>query len=211
VSTIALQSPVTAHEPSGADVWNAIVQAAIGAFRRCAFHEVTLDVVAAEAGFDAKAVRERFPTLDDLVIATVQVWNGERMAVAVPLAERHGAAVFLRVLLQANAEDPSLVRLLTAVINIAATPAHPMAGILQRQWIQFHALVERALTRDVALDREPGVDPARGAEQLVALYEGLQLQSMMRPGMDVLDAWDHAIARLRIGWANACSTRLWEL
>lgn len=210
--TSALLSPAdTAHEPSGADIWNAIVQAAIGAFRTRAFHEVTLEIVAADSGLRLETVLDRFPTLDDLVVATVQVWNAERMAIVVPLAERHGAVIFLRVLVQSNVEDPSLNRLLTAVVNIAATPDHPMAFALQRQWIQFHALVERALLRDVALGREPvGLEPARGAEQLIAMYEGLQLQSMMRPGMDLLDAFDHGVAALRVAWAHGVPP-VWEL
>lgn len=210
VQISVLDTATTGHEPSGADIWNAIVQTAIGAFRRRAFHEVTLEAVAAESGLGVDAVLERFPTVGDLVVATVQVWNAERMAIAVPLAERHGAAVFLRVLLQAGIEDPSLIRFLSAVANIAGTPGHPMGEVLQRQWIRFHALVERALTRDVALGREPAMDPARGAEQLVALHEGLQLQALLRTGMDALDAWDHAIARLRIGWADG-GAHLWEL
>jgi hypothetical protein len=32
------------------------------------------------------------------------------------------------------------------------------------------------------------MDPARGVEQLLALHEGLQLQSMMRPHMDIVEA-----------------------
>ena len=211
MQTSALSAP-PAHEPSGADIWNEIVQAAVGCFRARAFHEVTLEVVAAETSLDIDTVRERFPSLDDLVVATVQVWNAQRMAVFVPLAELHGAVAFLRALVQQNIDDPSLSRLLTAVVNMAATPHHPMAHALQRQWIQFHELVERALTRDVALGRESGaLDPARGAEQLVAMYEGLQLQSMMRPGMHLLDAWDHAVVALRVGWTPAVHSTVWQV
>jgi hypothetical protein len=77
--------------------------------------------------------------------------------------------------------------------------------------VQFHALVERSLTRDVALRREPtALDPHLGAEQLVAVYEGLQLQSLMRPEMDLLDAFDRTVERLRIGWAEMPS-HVWEL
>ena len=209
--TALLSSIADFHEPSGADIWNAIVQAAIASFRTKAFHEVTLDVVAAESGLPLAVVTERFPSHDDLVVATVQVWNAERMAVAVPLADRQGAVAFVRVLVEASVQDPSLARLLTAVVNIASTPDHPMAFALQRQWIQFHALVERALARDVVLEREPAaLDPARGAEQLIAAYEGLQLQAMMRPGVDLLDAFDHAVAVLRIGWSHT-TAQVWEI
>jgi hypothetical protein len=132
--------------------------------------------------------------------------------VFVPFAEQNGAVAFLRALVQADIADPSLSRLLTAVVNIAATPHHPMAHALQRQWIRFHALVERALTRDVALGRESdSLDPARGTEQLIAMYEGLQLQSMMRPGMDLLDAWDHAVALLRVGWSTPVRETVWAI
>lgn len=204
-------SPVD-HAPSGADVWNAIVQAAIRSYRTRAFHEVTLEVVAAASGLGIDAVLERFATQDDLVVAAVQVWNGDRTAVAVPVAERHGAVPFLRVLVQADVEDPSLIRLLTAVINIAATPGHPMAHVLQRQWCQFFVLVERSLARDMALGREPdSIEPSRAAEQLVAVYEGLQLQMLTRPRMDPLDAFDHAVARLRTGWSAEPAYPVWDL
>lgn len=211
VRPLLLSPADAAQPPSGADIWNAIVQAAIRAFRTRAFHDVTPEIVAAEAGLTLATVGQRFPTFDDLVVATVQVWNAERMGEAVAVAERQGAVAFLRVLVQVNLEDPSLERLLTAVVNIAATPDHPMAFALQRQWIQLHALVERALTRDVGLGREPAaLDLSRGAEQLIAIYEGLQLQAMMRPGMDLLDAFDHAVATLRGGWATA-PQHIWEL
>ncbi|QWS33177.1 hypothetical protein [Curtobacterium aetherium] len=38
------------------------------------------------------------------------------------------------------------------------------------------------------------------ARQLVALYEGLQLQSQLRDGSDLLAGWDRAVARMRAGW-----------
>lgn len=55
------------------------------------------------------------------------------------------------------------------------------------------------------------MEPARGAEQLIALYEGLQMQSMVRPGMDLLEAYDPAITRLRAGWSQAYVAPVWDL
>jgi AcrR family transcriptional regulator len=197
---------------SDPDVRAAIVRAAIAVYEHQAFHEVTLDTIAERAGLDVAVVLAHFPRLDDLVSATIQTWNGERMAPLVPLAEQYGTAAFLRAVVLANIQDPGLMRLIIAVVNIASMPDHPAAPELQRQWVHFHAMVQRALVQDVAAGREPStMDPARGAEQLIALYEGLQIQWMMRAHMDVLGAYDRAVTRLRDGWSRPYTSPVWEI
>ncbi|GAA4744540.1 hypothetical protein GCM10025783_15300 [Amnibacterium soli] len=197
---------------TGAERWALCVETAMAAFRVRAFHAVTLELVAAEAGLTLPEVTEQFATADDLVLAVVQVWNARRMEPILPVAHSRGAAAFLRAIVAVNVEDPALMRLLTALANVAATPGHPSAPLLQRQWVQFHALVQRALVHDVAVGREPDtMDPARGAEQLIAMYEGLQLQSMLRPHMDVLEAYDRAVTRLRDGWSKSYTPPVWEV
>ncbi|RKR74806.1 acyl-CoA dehydrogenase-like protein [Frondihabitans australicus] len=153
-----------------------------------------------------------FPTWDSLLVATLDRWNGQRIRPIFPVAEHHGAVVFLRTIVQANIADPALMRALSACVNIAATPSHPLASHLQRAWRDFHAFVMHQLATDIEAGREPDtMQPARGAEQLIALYEGLQLQSMVRPGMDLLDAFDRAVTRLRDGWANTYTPPVWNL
>lgn len=197
---------------SGADTWSMVVEAAIATFRERAFHEVTIEVVAERAGLPAEEVRGQFPGMDDVVVAAIQVWNDRRMRPILPVAVRYGAVAFLRGIVLANVEDPALMRMLTATVNIAATPDHPMAPVLQRQWIRFHALVQRTLADDVSIGREPAtMEPARGAEQLIALYEGLQLQSMLRPHMDVVEAYDRAVTRLRDGWSRVYNAPVWQV
>ena len=99
-----------------------------------------------------------------------------------------------------------------ALVNVAATPGHPLAAHLQQQWVQFHAMVQRTLAQDVETGREPDtMEPARGAEQLIALYEGLQLQSMVRPAMNVVEAYDRAVTRLRAGWSQAYTPPVWRI
>lgn len=192
--------------------WARCVETAIALFRVHAFRAVTLELVAVEAGLPLLAVTRQFPTSDDLVLAVIQVWNARRMEPILPIAQTRGAVAFLRGIVLANVADPALMRLLTATVNIAATPEHPMAPLLQRQWIQFHALVQRALVHDIAVGREPDtMEPARGAEQLIAVYEGLQLQSMLRPHMDVVEAYDRAVTRLRDGWGNTYTPPAWEI
>lgn len=208
--------PSISSEPTGlvpgADTWLELVTAGIGLFRSHDFHQVSLEMLAATTGHEVETVREHFESLDDLVFAVVQVWNAERMAPIIPIVEKHGAVAFLRAIVQANVADPALMRFLTGTVNIAAGQTSPIAPLLQQQWLQFHAFVQRGLARDIELGREPDtMEPARGAEQLIALYEGLQLQSMVRPAMHLLEAYDRAVSRLRDGWSNRYSAPVWDI
>ncbi|WP_375387131.1 TetR/AcrR family transcriptional regulator [uncultured Amnibacterium sp.] len=189
-----------------------VLRAAIRCFRQQAFNEVTLQGVAAAAGLELRAVQALHPTLNDLVIVTVRAWNAERTGPLLPVAEQAGAVAFLRAMLTANLADPALMRLLTAMVDLAATPGHPLAPALQRQWGQFHAHVQRTLTHDVGIGREsPSMEPADAAEQLIAIYEGLQLQSMLRPTMDVVASFDRAVTRFRDGWAHDETPHVWDI
>ena len=199
--------------PQAADGLRAqIVEATIDLFRVRSFNEVTLDDVARSSAVPVAEVRQRFATFGELVLEVIRAWNDRRMAPIVPVASEQGAVAFLRRIVIANVADPALMRLLSAVAHIGATPGHPMAPVLQSEWIRFHALVQRALSHDAAVGREPGtMEPARGAEQLIALYEGLQLQSMLRPNMDVVEAFDRAVTRLRHGWSEAYRAPVWTV
>ena len=206
--TDLLATPDTATEA----LQTAILEAAIGLFREKPLHHVTLDGVAAAAGISTAELTAIHPALDDLVVAVIRAWNQRRTAPLMPIAEGHGAVAFLRAIVLANAADPALMRLLTSAATIAATPALPQAAQLQTAWVHFHAIVQRALAHDVAVGREPStMEPARGAEQLIALYEGLQLQSMVRPHMDVVEAFDRAVTRLRDGWSRSYEPPVWDI
>jgi AcrR family transcriptional regulator len=190
----------------------AVIDASIELFRTHAFNEVSFSMIAAVAGVIEDEVVRCYPTMNDLVVETVEIWNGRRMVPMLSVAEQFGAVAFLRRIVIANQGDPALMRLLSAIVNIAATPGHPVAHILQRQWVQFHAHVQRTLAHDIEVGREPDtMNPASGAEQLIAMYEGLQLQSMLRPHMNVLDSYDRAVTRLRNGWSTSYSPPTWDI
>jgi AcrR family transcriptional regulator len=189
-----------------------ILEATITVFRRHVFHEASIDLVATTAGTTVTDIQEVFPTWGTLLLATLDRWNEQRMRPLLPIAEQHGAVAFLRALVQANIEDPTLMRVLSAVVNIAATPDHPLSAPLQRAWGDFHMVVMKQLAADIHAGREPDtMQPARGAEQLIALYEGLQLQSMVRPSMDLLDSYDRAATRLRDGWSRTYTAPIWNI
>ena len=209
--TAVLPEPLT-HLRPGDGSTAGIVQAAIAAFRQHPFHEVDVETVAEIGGVDVDEVRARFPEWDHLVTTTIETWNTQRIGPAATVAEEHGAVPFLRALLAANVADPAPMRFLASLVPIAATPGHPLSSFLLQEWVHFHAVVQRTLMADVHAGRETaGLDCARASEQLIAVYEGLQIQALMRPGMRLLEGFDQAVARLRDGWAQISAVPVWHI
>lgn len=189
-----------------------IVDAMIRVLHELPLHEVTPARVAEEANLDLGTMTSSFPSWDGLLLASIDRWNDERTTPLMPIAPEQGTIRFLRAIVMKNIENPSLMRFLTAMLNIAASPNHPLAPMLHSRWRRFQGFVQQSLAQDVAVGREPHtMEPARGAEQLIATYEGLQLQSMVRPEMDLLESFDRAVTRLREGWSRAYVPPVWDL
>jgi hypothetical protein len=189
---------------SDPDLRARIVDAAITAFRQGDFHAVGPAEVAALAGVPVAEVECAYPVWDLLVVAVMNRWNNGDRRVLWHVAEEEGAAAYLRARLESGLDDPALVRLRIATLSAASSPGHAAAGWFRNQYVRSFEDLSVALVRDVLAGREPrGTSPRHAAEQLVALYEGLQLQSQLRSDVDLLASWDRAVARMRAGWAAA--------
>jgi hypothetical protein len=191
---------------SDADLRARIVTGAIEAYRAADFHSVGPAEVAAHAEVPESEVRRVYPMWELLVVAVMDRWNnGSRRALWV-VAERSGAVAYLRARLEAGRDEPALVRLRVALLSAASSPEHPAAGWFRSQYTHSFDDITLALARDVVAGREPrGTSPRHAAEQLVALYEGLQLQSMLRDDVEPLGGFERAVARMRSGWAAAAA------
>jgi hypothetical protein len=184
-----------------ADLRHRIVSAAIEAFRRSDFHTVGPAEVAALAAVPVEQVTDAYPVWELLVVAVMHRWDEGSRADLWPIAEERGAAAYLRARLEVGLADPAFVRIRIATLSAAAAPTHPAAGWFRSQYVRAFEDVVVALVRDVVAGREPhGTSPRHAAEQLVALYEGLQLQAQLREDADLLGGWDRSVARMRAGW-----------
>ncbi|WP_181429235.1 TetR/AcrR family transcriptional regulator [Curtobacterium sp. MCSS17_008] len=178
-----------------------IVGATVDLLRDVPFHEARVDAVAERMGITTAELRQHFPSWDGLVLAALDRWNGARMDEVTREVGDGSTVELLRAIVASNAEDPALMRLLVALLSVAGNPAHPMATYLRSRYQLFFSQIKRGLQHDIAVGRAPHtMDPRRGAEQLIALYEGLQLQAMLRADLDLVPAFDRAVARLERGW-----------
>jgi hypothetical protein len=183
-----------------------VVDAAIAAYRSGNFHAVGPVEVAAQAGLCPDDVRRLYPVWEILVVAVVDRWSGGLRRSHWHLAEEVGTISYMRAVLEAINEERGLIRLRLAMISAASNPGHPAAGWFRTEYGRIYQDLALALVRDVVAGREPRtMAPRHAAEQLLALYEGLQLQTLLRDDADLLSAFDRAVARMRAGWAAAYS------
>lgn len=190
-----------------ADLRARIVAGAADAFRDGDFHAVGPDDVARAADVTVADVNRVFPSWELLVVAVVDRWAKAGRDALRGVAEQEGAVAYLRARLDRGQQHPAIVRVRIALLSATSTPGHPASGWFRQQYTTLFEDVTLALVRDVVAGREPrGAAPRHAAEQLVALFEGLQLQAMLRDDADLLPGWDRAVARMRAGWAAAAVT-----
>lgn len=179
------------------------VNGAIAALHGGGTARFTLDDAAAHAGMSTAEVQSLFPTARALLAATVERWTHAVSAPLAPLIGEKGTVAFLHALLAAHAEEPALMELLAASLASAADPTVDGADYFRSTYRRFRDVIREGLAADVRAGREPGtMDPVRGAQQLLALYDGLRLQALLTPDTDVVDAFDRAATRMRRGWSE---------
>jgi AcrR family transcriptional regulator len=202
---------IDVHDPELADehvVAERIIRAAIEAYRALPFHDVDARAVAERAGVTPEQVVAAFPAWDALLIVTYDRWVELRGATR----REHPTNTldYVRMTLAEDASDPGLVRILAGAINIAAAGT-TFAALFRQRYEEYYTAIAMGLTRDFSNGSiDAVVSPEHAATQLLALYEGLQLQMLVRPHIDVVQQYDVAASTLRSGWSRQ-EPRAWAL
>lgn len=175
-----------------------IVRGAIRAYRLHPYHEVDGPVVAETCGLAPEVVDRLFPTWDALLLVTYDRWTqlrGTRRAAVPTCTVDH-----VRMTLAEDVADPGLVRVLAGVVTIAASE-RDFAELFRKRFEEHVEEITVGLQRDVDAGTEHiGIPTYQAATQLLAVQEGLQVQMLVRPYIDVLVEFDRTVRTLRQGW-----------
>ncbi|RKR75150.1 TetR/AcrR family transcriptional regulator [Frondihabitans australicus] len=178
-----------------------IVEATIVVFTNRGYRATTVEDVADQMQIPVEDVEREFPTWPGLVLAVIDRWNRRRLERVVAVAHGRGTIQMLRTLVAYNVAEPALMRLLVSLANEAADPTHPAAKYFRERYQDFHTMIQQGLREDIANGLAPDdIEPAAVAEQIVALYEGLQLQAMLRPRFDLGAAFNRAMDYFTDSW-----------
>jgi AcrR family transcriptional regulator len=185
-----------------------IVRGAIRAYRLHPFDAVDASVVAEVAGIEVATVHRLFPTWDALLLVTYDRWTqlrGTRRA-----KPPRCTIEYVRMTLAEDVADPGLVRVLAGVITVAASDSG-FAELFRKRFEEYVEQLANGLQRDIDAGSEQLVIPAhQAATQLLAVYEGLQIQMLVRPHIDVIVEYDRSVQTLRRGWRER-EVPAWDL
>ncbi|MEZ0166978.1 TetR/AcrR family transcriptional regulator [Kineococcus sp. LSe6-4] len=175
-----------------------ILDAAVEVFGRLGFREGSLKDVAEAVGISVPGLLHHFPTKENLLLSVLEHRTAQRSDRTVDLLPRAGTVAFARSFLEDNVRQPELMRMTVTLAAEATDPEHPAHAYFVQRYADIHEAFTRGFRDDVAAGRAaPALVPEDAADQLAALSDGLQVQVLLRPGMDLLAAFDRATAHLR--------------
>ncbi|MBF4613341.1 TetR/AcrR family transcriptional regulator [Curtobacterium sp. VKM Ac-1376] len=174
------------------------VRAAIRAYRLHPFDAVDASVIAEVAGIPLETVDRLFPTWDALLLVTYDRWTQLRGTRRKSLPSCTIEQV--RLTLAEDVADPGLVRVLAGVITVASSQTR-FAELFRKRYEEYVEQLTVGLQRDFDNGVEESCIPAyQAATQLLAVFEGLQIQMLVRPHIDVLVEFNRSMDTLRQGW-----------
>jgi AcrR family transcriptional regulator len=176
-----------------------ILAAADAAFAKHGFRGASLATIAQEVGLSQPGLLHHFPSKEDLLLEVLRFRHERQLeSVASKIEEADGYAEALLELCAENAQTPGLVRLFTVLAAESVDDDHPAH---ERFRERYRGLRELVASRFVAEQREgrlaADVDPETLAVQVLALFDGLQLQWLLEPdAVDMVEVLRDFLARL---------------
>ncbi|MEV1249632.1 TetR/AcrR family transcriptional regulator [Nonomuraea sp. NPDC050022] len=176
-----------------------ILAVAADAFAIAGFRGTSLAEVAAKVGVSQPGLLHHFSGKEALILAVLQQRDlqDEQFVEAQFQGGRPSTREWLMAFCRRNETQPGLVRLFTVQAAESLDPAHPAHDF----FFQRNQRVRNRITQLITSDQEKGelsaaLDPAATATELVALMNGLQLQWLRDPAIDMCGLFETALLRL---------------
>jgi AcrR family transcriptional regulator len=193
--------PTRGAYASGRARREAILRAASEAFAAHGYRGTSLAMIADRVGMSAPGLLHHFPTKEHLLIDLLALRQQRDAARVEALASEGGGRILdaLLVLAAGNADSPGLVRLFTILAAESVDDDHPGHDwFVERYRRSRHFVAERLIEEQrVGMIRDD-VDPQMIAAQVLAMFDGLQLQWLLEPGeVDMVAGLDDYLGGLR--------------
>lgn len=162
-----------------------VVDIALRQFAAHGYRGVSLKTIAQEAGMSEAGLIHHYPTKPALLLAVLDHYeqgNRELMATAIDESGGDFTSAWL-ALAAAHEADPTFIRLFTVLAAESVAPEHPAHDWFVERYERVRDGITRAFEHLQAAGRiRPELDPAVCARQLVAMFDGIQLQYLLAGG-----------------------------
>lgn len=160
--------------------------------------QVSVAEIAERTGLSEATVTYHFPTRDHLLVAALAEADevNRRMFEGLGMEEMDVADV-VAILAGTTAGHPHRMSLYTSQAANSIDPEHPAHAWFKNHLEGTRAYFAWVIRRDQSIGRaHEDVDPSRFARQMVALWDGLQMQKFVDPTLDLPGQVTEAYQRL---------------
>ncbi|MFJ6651743.1 TetR/AcrR family transcriptional regulator [Microbacterium sp. NPDC091313] len=175
-----------------------ILAAARHVFSTRGFRTGSLKEIAGEVGIDTSSIFHYYPNKDALLQAILEDYDSrpEEAVSAADLRPEEIPHAFLALARQ-NEHNPDVVRLYALLSVESADPQHPSHAYFRDRYARVKREFSDAFaTMAAARMLAPGVDAQHAAESTLALWDGMQVQWMHDPAVDVTARLRHHLGRI---------------
>jgi AcrR family transcriptional regulator len=159
-----------------------LIETALRAFAAHGYRGVSLATIAQEARISEPGLIHHFPTKADLLLAVIEHYE-ERSLQLMQSAMENSDGSYASALLALAAhheQDPTFIRLFTVLVAESVQPEHPA-----HEWfVARYARVRHGIAEGLIAEQEKGrirsdLDPELAARQVIAMFDGIQLQDLL--------------------------------
>jgi AcrR family transcriptional regulator len=176
-----------------------IIDAAWEAFGANGYRSTTIAQIAERAGLSDAGVLHHFASKEELLLTVLERRDqqGSRR-VAEAMDETGSFAGALIALCRQNAASPGITALFTVMAGESIDAGHPAHGHFHARYRRLRAVSAEELRAAQARGEiDPAIDPDTVAAQLLAVWDGLQLQWLLDPSqVDMVAVLRDFLARL---------------
>lgn len=185
-----------------------ILRSAAKVFSQKGYAGGSLRQIADEVGVSPAALMRHFPSKESLYIAVLDYWANES-DVDVPAGD-DGLGYFRRFahLMKYHTQNRGLIELFLTLAAEASHSDHPARSFMTGR---YAALVATATDQLLHAARLGAVHPFTRAEAtfevrgLFAMMDGIELQWLLDPDMDLVEVFDYQFAALLERWTDGSS------
>ena len=182
-----------------------LIETALVAFADHGFRGVSLATIAKQAGISEPGLIHHFPTKADLLLAVIEHYEARSTEILNGVMEEAGSyADALVALAAAHEADPTFIRLFTVLAAESVDPGHPAHAWFVERYERIRSRIAETFRAEQRVGRiDEDLDVELAARQVIALFDGIQLQFLLAGGeldlvtplRSLLDSWGPGAGR----------------
>lgn len=175
--------------PKGVAKKEEILRVALDVFAREGYRGTSLREVAKAAGLSLPGLMHYFTSKEALLAAVLERRDAIDTAdVAGDLAADGDPMTMLVAVMRHNADVPGLVQLYSTLAAAASDPEHPAHDYFSERFEVFRTVFAQYIAAAIDAGTLPAhLDPVMTATSMIALADGLQLQWLLDPSVDMAE------------------------